>query len=315
MLEMLDVDFSYLPELFESPEITGKVTIKAAKETGLKQDIPVVAGGGDRVAAAIGNGIVEEGLISYSIGTSGVVYAATERPGIDELGRIDTFCHSVPGMWCLLACINSATASLNWFQEKFLQLERMEAEKQKKSIYEVIEERASSIKLGSDKLFFLPYLAGERHPNTDPNAKGVFYGFYSGHTRDHTLRAVLEGVAYGFRDCLEVMKELKISIKEIRATGGGAKSKLWKKIQVNVNGQTIVGTNTDECGAAYGAAILAGVGVGVYSTVLEACRELVKIHTPLTPDKEEKSLYEKYFRFYQCLYPALKDSYQRLSAL
>lgn len=315
LLEKLEVDREILPAVVESPDVTGLVTKKAAEETGLKPGIPVAGGGGDQAAAAIGNGIVEEGLISYSIGTSGVVYAATERVLVDEYGRIDSFCHAVPGTWCLLACINSAAGSLRWFEERFLDFEKLKAKERGVSIYKIIEEKALEVPPGSDRLIFLPYLVGERHPHTDPNAKGVFFGLHSGHTKQHALRAVLEGVAYSFRDCLEVTKELGIVPKEIRATGGGAKSKLWINIQVNTSGHPIVETTTDEGGAAYGAAILGGVCCGIFKTVKEACSSLVKTKGAVEPDPELMKLYDRYYRFYRNLYPLFKNSYQELAKL
>ncbi len=299
----------------ESAALSGKLSSQAAKLTGLKQGIPVAGGAGDQAAAAVGNGIVEEGLATYSIGTSGVIYAATGQARIEPRGRTNTFCHAVPGQWCVLACINSAAGSLHWFEEHFSDWERHEAEKKGDNVYSILMEKASTVKPGSDKLFFLPYLAGERHPHTDPEAKGVFFGIHPGHTKAHFIRAILEGVAYSFRDCLEVIREMGTDIHEIRATGGGAKSELWKRIQVNVSGEPIVSTNADLGGAAYGAAILGGVCGGLYKTVQEACNELVRTFDRMTPDEQEKTQYEKLFRFYQTLYPIVKDSYQSLSAL
>jgi xylulokinase len=194
-------------------------------------------------------------------------------------------------------------------------LERQEAEKKGDNVYSILIEKASTVQPGSDKLFFLPYLAGERHPHTDPEAKGVFFGIHPGHTKAHFIRAILEGVAYSFRDCLEVIREMGTDIHEIRATGGGAKSELWKRIQVNVSGEPIVSTNADLGGAAYGAALLGGVCGGIYKTVQEACNKLVRTFDRMMPDEQEKIQYEKLFRFYQTLYPIVKDSYRSLSAL
>jgi len=313
--DLLGVDSSILPNLVESTDISGKVSQAAAEITGLKLGIPVAGGAGDQAAAAVGNGIVEEGLLSYSIGTSGVIYAATDTLKIDRKSRINTFCHAVPGKWCVLACINSAAGSYQWYQEQFADLEKRRAADEGRSVYEVIEEEASSAPLGSDKLIFLPYLAGERHPYTDTNARGVFFGLHTGHGKAHMVRSILEGVAYSFRDCLEVMKEHGITIKEIRATGGGAKSSLWMEIQVNVSGEPIVTMAADKAGAAYGACILGGVASGVYSNVKEACGHLVKTAVRLEPKQEKMEQYEKYFKFFKTLYPLLKESYATLAAL
>jgi len=315
MVKLLDIDGAILPNLVESPAVSGKLLSNVADITGLKSGIPVAGGAGDQAAAAVGNGIIEEGLATYSIGTSGVIYAATEQVQFDSKGRINTFCHAVPGTWCLLACTNSAAGSLHWFQENFSDWERHEANNRGGNVYDILMEKAAAIPPGSDKLFFLPYLAGERHPHTDPDAKGIFFGVHSGHTKSHFIRSILEGVAYSFRDCLEVIREMNVKIHEIRATGGGAKSELWRKIQVNVCAEPIVSTNADLGGAAYGAAILGGVAAGVYKSVKEACDHLVKTYDKIVPDEEEKELYDKLFRFYQSLYPVIKDSYKRLSIL
>lgn len=315
ILDRLGYDKSLLPELVESPELSGKVMKSAATEIGVRAGVPVAGGAGDQAAAAVGIGIVEEGYVSYSIGTSGVIYAATENVRVDAKGRVDSFCHSVPGKWCLLACINSAAGSLHWYEMTLSEWERFLAGRQEKSVYRILEEEASAAAPGSDKLFFLPYLAGERHPHTDPNAKGVFFGLHLGHTKAHIIRSILEGVAFSFRDCLEAMKELGIRIKEVRATGGGAQSELWKRIMVNVNGEPLVGTQAEVGGAAFGAAILGGVCAGAYGTVQEACGRMVRFGDRILPDQGERQLYDKYFAFYTTLYPVLKESYKTLSAL
>jgi len=312
---LLDVDAAVLPRVVESPDISGRISGGAAGETGLPQGIPVAGGAGDQAAAAVGNGIVKEGLLTYSIGTSGVIYAATETVKVDEAGRYNTFCHAVPGTWCQLACINAAAGSYQWLQEKLADAEREEARRRGLSVYQVLEEEAASVPIGSDKLIFLPYLAGERHPHTDTNARGVFMGLHTGHSRPHLVRAVLEGVAYSFRDCLEVMKAHGVAVNEIRATGGGAQSPLWMDIQVNVSGEPIVTMGADTGGAAFGACILGGVAAGVFSDVREACAALVKTAGRREPDARKQAEYEKYFRFFQTLYPLLKDSYARLAGI
>jgi xylulokinase len=312
---LLDVDPSILPEVYESQETSGEVSKTAAEATGLKAGIPVAGGAGDQASAALGIGVVEEGIVSYSIGTSGVIYAASEKLRKDSDGRTNTFCHSVPGQWCLLSCINAAAGSYQWLQDNFADWERQEAKEKGKNVYEILEEKASTVPVGSDKLFFLPYLAGERHPHTDANARGVFLGLHMGHTKSHAIRAVLEGVAYSFRDCLEVIKGLGTNIREIRATGGGAQSTLWLNIMVNVNGEPIVTMDADQGGAAFGAAILGSIGARVFNNLKEACTKLVKTRAPFEPDTEEKTLYNKYFKFFRSLYPLLKDSYKQLSDL
>ncbi|UCB44442.1 MAG: xylulokinase [Spirochaetota bacterium] len=315
MARLLDVDASILPNLYESQEVTGKISKIAAEQTGLKSGTPVAGGGGDQACAAVGNGIVEEGLVSYSIGTSGVIYAATKHSKTEQLGRLNIFCHAVPGQWCLLACVNSAAGSLQWFVDNFAESEKLEAANKKMSVFEILEQNASKIPPGSDRLFFLPYLAGERHPHTDPYAKGVFFGLHSGHGKTHAVRAILEGVAFSFRDCLEVIEEKGLAIREIRATGGGAKSRLWLQIQVNTSDQPIVTMRSDQGGAAFGAAILASVGTGVYGDLKEACEQLVMPGEVLKPDPEMADKYNGYFNFYRSLYPLLKERYRALAEL
>jgi xylulokinase len=312
---LLDVDPGILPNLVESSEISGKISKKGAEETGLKPGTPVAGGAGDQASAAVGIGIVDEGIVSYSIGTSGVIYAATDRLKTDEQGRVNTFCHAVPGTWCVLACINAAAGSYQWYQDKLALWEKHQAVEQGRKIYEILEEEASKAPLGSDKLLFLPYLAGERHPHTDTNARGVFFGLHAGHGKPHVIRAILEGVAFAFRDCLEVMRGHDIAIHEIRATGGGAQSPLWMDIMVNVSGEPIVIMAADAGGAAFGAAILGGVCSGEYSNVKQACAGLVKTGKKLTPDARATTEYNKYLQLYRTLYPLLKESYLRLAEI
>jgi xylulokinase len=312
---LLDVDRSILPNLVESAEISGKISKMAAGETGLKPGIPVAGGAGDQASAAVGIGIVGEGIASYSIGTSGVIYAATDRLKTDKQGRINTFCHAVPGTWCVLACINAAAGSYQWYQDKLAFWEKHRAVEQGKKIYEILEEEASKAPRGSDKLLFLPYLAGERHPHTDTNARGVLFGLHAGHGKSHIIRAILEGVAFAFRDCLEVMKGHDIKIHEIRATGGGAQSPLWMDIMVNVSEEPIVMMEADAGGAAFGAAILGGVCAGEYESVTQACEKLVKTGEKITPKPRASEEYTRYFELYRSLYPLLKESYLRLAEI
>jgi xylulokinase len=315
MPSLLGFDGSILPNLVESPEVSGAVARTAAEETGLKAGTPVAGGAGDQAAAAVGLGIVEEGYITYSIGTSGVIYAATDSVRIDGESRVNTFCHAVPGTWCLLSCINAAAGSYQWYREKFAQVEEAAAEKSGRDVYALLEEEAKKAPLGSDKLFFLPYLAGERHPHTDTNARGVYFGLHAGHGRPNMIRSVLEGVAYAFRDCLEIHREHDVRIDEIRATGGGAKSPLWMDIMVNVTGQGIVMMEADQGGAAFGASILGGVAAGVYGSVPEACGRIVKTGRRLDPDPDMRDRYEPFFHFYRTLYPVVKDRYASLAEL
>ena len=315
MQTVLDVDGSILPELVESPALSGKISKKASRDTGLKEGIPVAGGAGDQASAAIGIGIVEEGVATYSIGTSGVIYAATDGLKVDRKGRFNTFCHAVPGKWSVLACINSAAGSYQWYQDKLALWEKQQAQKEKRNIFEFLEQEASLAPVGSDRLIFLPYLAGERHPHTDTSARGVFFGLHSGHGKSHILRSVLEGVALSFRDCFEVMREHEIRIEEIRATGGGAQSPLWMDIMVNANGEPIVMMDADAGGAAYGAAILGGVCAGVYPDIKSACAKLVTTGKKILPDREKAGKYNALYGFFRTLYPAFRDSYRMLAEI
>ena len=311
----LDIPLELLPTVHESCEPTGRVSEAVSRELGLDTGVVVVGGGGDQACAAVGNGITDQGIVGYSVGTSGVIYAATDEVKTDDGGRVDTFCHAVPGRWALLGVTNSAAASLAWFQQSFAAHERWEAERQNRSVFSLLEEQAGSIRIGSDRLFFLPYLGGERHPHQDPNARGAFIGLHSGHGLAHTARAVMEGVAYSFRDCLEIMRSLGVDTREIRGTGGGMKSKLWAEIQANVSGERLLLSSTDEGGAAYGAAILALVGTKAYSSVQEACGRMVKFDKEIKPDPDCQRTYQRYFQLYRSLYPSLRERYAELAAL
>jgi xylulokinase len=315
LCQALDIPLNLLPEVHESCQVTGQLSASAAKGLGLEPGLLVVGGGGDQACAAVGNGITDQGIVGYSVGTSGVIYAATDEVKTDDGGRVDTFCHAVPGRWALLGVTNSAAASLAWFQQSFAAYERAQADQQKRSVFSILEEQAGSVRPGSDKLFFLPYLGGERHPHQDPNARGAFIGLHSGHGLAHAARAVMEGVAYSFRDCLEIMRGLGVDTREIRGTGGGMKSRLWAEIQANVSGERLLLTTTDEGGAAYGAAILALVGARRYASVQEACGRLVRFDKKIKPDPETQARYDRYFQLYRSLYPSLKSRYAELADL
>lgn len=310
---LLDMRADMLPNLVESTAVSGIVSAEGEAETGLSRGTPVAGGGGDQACAAIGMGIVREGAASFSIGTSGVIYAATAEPKVDPAGRFDTFCHAVPNTWCVLACINSAAGSHQWYQEKLAAWERDEAERQGTTIFEVLEEQASRAPLGSEKLLFLPYLAGERHPHTDTRARGVWFGLHAGHGREHMLRSVLEGVAFSFRDCLEAMKHNGIPMREIRATGGGARSPLWLDIIANVTGHDILAMQADAGGAAFGAALLGAVAAGVFGDIEQACAATVVTGNTVSRDPGKVAEYERLFPVFRSLYPALMESYRQLA--
>jgi len=311
MCQALQIDRAILPICYESSEITGQVSDETAHITGLEKGTPVVGGAGDQAAQAVGNGIVREGLISSTIGTSGVLFAPSNQVKVDPRGRVNSFCHALPQKWHVMGVMISAGGSLRWFRDNLGEEETRLAKEKGKDVYQVLTEEASSVEPGSEELIFLPYLGGARHPYADPYARGVFFGLTLRHKKAHLIRSVLEGVAYGLRDCLDIIKELGIPVKEVVSSGGGGKSDLWNQIQADVNNLPILRTNVSE-GASFGAAILAAVGTGVYDTVEEACREIIRTNKEFYPLKNNVALYTNLYKIYRSLYPILKDTFARL---
>ncbi|MFQ5795670.1 MAG: xylulokinase [Candidatus Bipolaricaulia bacterium] len=299
LLRKLDLSRSILPEVLESIDPVGELTEEAANRTGLPRSTVVVAGGADNACSAVGNGIVQEGLVSSSIGSSGVVLGHTDRPRHDPKGRLHSFNHSVPNRWYLMGVMLAAGLSLKWFREQFAG----------ETSYRHLDEEAAAVPVGSEGLLFLPYLNGERTPHRDGRARGVFFGLSPRHGRGHFVRAILEGVAFGLRDSLELLKALGVQIEQVRITGGGARSPLWRQIQADVFNTEVVTTGTDE-GPAFGAALLAGVGTGVYRDVAEAVQETVKLADRIEPIPKHVRIYDALYPVYRSLYPALKDAYQ-----
>lgn len=314
VLTKLGINPDWMPEVYESPEISGTVTGEAAKLTGLKAGTPVAGGGGDQAAGAVGNGIVKPGVVSSTIGTSGVVFAHMDSVSIDEKGRVHTFCHAVPGAWHVMGVTQGAGLSLQWFRNNFAGMEMELAKHLDTDPYNLMTQQAQLASPGCDGLIYLPYLMGERTPHLDPYAKGVFFGINAKHGRREMLRSVLEGVTYSLRDCLDIIKDMGVSIKQIRASGGGGKSPLWRQMQADIFNSPIATINSKE-GPALGAALLAGVGVNIYSSVPKACEAAIKVTETKDPIKENVSIYEKYYKLYRDLYPALKDSYKKLAEL
>jgi len=314
LLSELDIDMNFLPECYESSVVSGEISPEASKLTGLKEGTPVVGGAGDQAAQAIGSGVIKEGVLSATIGTSGVVFASSGKPRIDPLNRLQTFCHAVPNKWHLMGVMLSAGGSLRWLRDTLCKEEKKKAKQEDKDPYDIMTEEASDVPPGSGGLIFLPYLTGERTPYPDPMAKGVFFGLTLRHSKSHLIRAVLEGVAYGLRDSLEIIKDLKIPIEEIRCSGGGNCSSLWRQIQADINNSEMVTVNVNE-GAAFGSALLAGVGTSVYDNVEEACKQTIKIVTTTRPQEENVRIYNKYYEIYHSLYPILKERFASLSDL
>jgi len=296
VLGALDVDPGWLPPTHEGTAVTGEMTAEAADATGLAEGTPVVAGGGDQSAAAVGTGAVEEGVVSISLGTSGVVFAATGRPTIEPEGRLHAFCHAAPGTWHLMGVMLSAAGSLRWYRDTLAP----------ETDFDDLLAPASEVVPGSDGLFFLPYLTGERTPHPDPQARGGFIGLTARHEQPHLTRAVLEGVAFGLRDNFALMQETSLArVDEARITGGGTQSALWRQIIADVLGVELATVANPE-GAAYGAALLAGVGAGRWPSVQAACTETVAVTERTAPRPEPAAVYDEGYQAYRRLYPALR---------
>jgi xylulokinase len=314
MLQALDIDSAILPRAYESPEVTGKITSEAAVLTGLRAGTPVVAGAGDQAASAVGNGIVLPGLASATLGTSGVIFSYTAAPRLDPRGRIHTFCHAVPGKWHVMGVTQGAGLSLRWFRDLFGAAESWYAAQVDVDPYELIIREAEKVRPGSDGLLWLPYLMGERTPHLDPHARGLWFGLTAAHTRAHLIRSILEGVAFSLRDSLEIFQELNIPVEQIRASGGGSRSLLWRQIQAGIYGKEIVTLRTSE-GSALGAALLAGVGAGIYASVEQSAEAAIQVRDHLAPMPDHVVTYDRYYQIYRNLYPAVQKLSHELAEL
>jgi xylulokinase len=288
-----------LPRLFESPDICARVSATAAADTGLAEGTPIVAGAGDQAAGAVGMGITRPGAVSATIGTSGVVFAATDRPALDPGGRLHTFCHAIPDRWHVMGVTQAAGLSLRWMREQ-LGLKEIADEG-----YALMTREAAAIAPGADGVLWAPYLMGERTPHLDPNVRAALVGLAASHTRGHIVRAVLEGVAFSLRDSFTIFSELGVPVQRVRLGGGGARSPLWREIQANVYGHAVETVDADE-GAAYGAALLAGVGANLWPSVDEACDRLVRSTVAATPDSVTVAVMNERYAAYRRIYPALR---------
>jgi xylulokinase len=301
MLEHAEIDERLLPRVFESQELTGRVSAAGAEATGLREGTPVVAGAGDQAAGAVGMGIVRPGAVSATIGTSGVVFAATDRPALDAGGRVHTFCHAVPERWHVMGVTQAAGLSLRWFRDRF-----GAGDDDGRDPYERLIEEASGAPAGSDGAVWAPYLMGERTPHLDPHARAALVGLTASHTRAHVVRAILEGVAFSLRDTLTIFAEMNVPVETIRLGGGGARSALWRQIQADVYGHAVELVEAEE-GAAYGAALLAGVGGGVWASVDEACAAAVRVRARVEPDAAAASVLDARYKTFRSVYPALRS--------
>ncbi len=299
MLSATDLNSNLLPRVYESPDITGTVSEAGARATGLRVGTPVVAGAGDQAGGAVGIGIVQPGAVSATIGTSGVVFAATNSPALDPKGRVHTFCHAIPGRWHVMGVTQGAGLSLRWFRDQF------GAPSTDGDPYDQMTSEAASVSPGADGLLWTPYLMGERTPHLDPNARAALVGLTASHTRAHVIRAVMEGVAFSLRDSFEIFREMKVPIETIRLGGGGARSSLWRQIQADIYGREVATVQAEE-GAAYGVAMLAGVGIGVWPTVDAACESVVRTRDRIEPDEDSKEVLDRQYESYRKVYPALR---------
>ncbi|MEO0081273.1 MAG: xylulokinase [candidate division WOR-3 bacterium] len=348
---LLDIPLDWLPKVHECHEVVGRITAQAAEETGLLSGTPVVVGAGDQATQSVGTGIVDEGVVSVTIGTSGVVFAATNDYRPDKTGRMHAYCHAAPGRWHLMGVTLSAGGSLRWLRDTLwrrtelhpeitqiaapspspspLKGEGMEGRgcsttehesvKSAKStdgqsgpdLYDLMTAEASRIPAGSEGLLFLPYLSGERCPHPDPNARGVFFGLSLRHSLPHLTRAVIEGVTFSLRDCLELLCEHNLACGRIRVSGGGSRSAFWRQVMADVFNAEVVTVNITQ-GAAFGAALLAGVGTDTYASAQEACARTIR-ETGSTKPGPDRKAYDDYYQRYRALYPKLKDEFALLA--
>jgi len=324
VLSGVDIEKKFLPALYESPELCGKLSADGAAATGLKAGTPVVAGAGDQAAGAVGMGIVRAGVVSATIGTSGVVFAATDRPALDPRGRLHTFCHAIPGRWHVMGVTQAAGLSLRWFRDTFgvafLGFDSgvidggtfgpYDAENTATSPhadrdpYEFLSAEAAIAPPGAEGLLWAPYLMGERTPHLDPDARGALVGITPSHRRPHILRAILEGVAFSLKDSFSIFEEMKVPVTQIRLGGGGARSPLWRQIQADVYAHEVELVAAEE-GAAYGAAILAAVGARHFASVDEACDAVIHVASRVKPNSASSALMQKNYAAFRRLYPAL----------
>ncbi len=311
VLNALDIPIEYLGDVHESIVVSGKVHKKAAQVTGLKENTPVVGGAGDQAAGAIGNGIIKNGQISSTIGTSGVVFAHLDEPIIDEKGRVHTFCHAVPGAWHMMGVTQGAGLSLKWFRDNFCTNEIEVAKGMGIDPYVLMTKEAEKVPAGSRGVIYLPYLMGERTPHLNPKAKGVFFGLSAAHTKNEMLRAVIEGVSYSLLDCMEIIKDTGMNPTNVMVSGGGGKSELWRQILADMF-SCKVSTNKSSEGPALGVALLAGVGTGVYKDINEACSIAISENSIQYPKEENSLVYKSYYEIYKKIYNDLKGTFELL---
>lgn len=313
VVEKLGIPMEWLPPLFESNDVVGALTGAAAHATGLREGTPVVAGGGDQACGAVGVGVVKPGIASVALGTSGVVFVHDESYHADPERRLHSFCHGVPGKWHRMGVMLAAGGSFQWWKNHFAYEELLMAAKEGKDAYEFLTALAEQAPLGSEGLIFLPYLTGERTPHPDPLARGGFIGLNLRHSKAHLTRALLEGITFGLRDSMELMKESSVEISELRVNGGGARSLFWRQMIADIFGYPVVTVNSTD-GPAYGAAVMAASGV-LNRDITSLCEEWIQIVDRVEPRESNRQAYEEYYAVFRSLYPTLKDTFHQLSHL
>ncbi len=314
LLSRLGIEQAILPACYESPEVSGKVSELGARATGLPVGVPVVGGGGDQPAGAVGNGIVRQGVVSATMGTSGVVFAHADSLGFDPLGRLQRGCHAVPGAWHVMGVVLSAGGSLQWFRNELGKAEMAVAKQKGEDPYFILTDEAALAGPGAEGLFFLPYLTGERTPHFDPDAKGAWIGLTVRHGRAHMIRSVLEGATFAMRDSLELIREMGVAIEQVRVSGGGARNALWRQIQADIYGCDVHTLNSTE-GPAFGVALLAQVGTGAFKSVPEACDATIRSVDSTAVDPRAMAFYNRAYAVYRRLYLDLRQSFKTISGL
>jgi xylulokinase len=314
LLEILDIPKEWLPRCHESSEISGKVTQRVAKELGLPEGLPVAGGGGDAVVQTTGTGIVEPGILGTTIGTAGNVTMALDRCHKNAGGKLQVFCNNMPNKWHTMGVTLAAGGSLRWFRDALGESEKEISRRRGKDVYDILSREASQVEPGCEGLLFLPYLIGERCPHADPHARGAFIGLTLRHKKSHLIRSILEGVIFSLRDVTEVIRETGVPITQIRTSGGGALSKLWRQIHADVFNSEVLTMSGSGEGGAYGAALVAGTGVGIWPVVEEAVKSL-KVETKTSPIPKNVEIYNRLFKVYQDLYSTLKGTFDEISGV
>jgi len=313
IISIFQIDKDILPPVVESHEITGRVTKAVAGKLGVAEGTPVVGGGGDQPAGAVGNGVVVDGLTSATMGTSGVVFTHSKQYKTDPQGRVQTFCSSVDGQWCMFGCVMAAGGSFQWYRNVLGEAEVAAAKKKKIDPYELLTAQAEHAPPGCEGVYWLPYLTGERTPHADPYAKACWIGLHARTGRNELVRSVLEGATFAMNDAVTILRDRGLNIRQIRLSGGGARSGFWRQLQADIYGTTCVTINAEE-GAAYGVALLAAVGTGHYKDIRQACRAAISVTRTIKPTPKAKRLYAKHYAQFRRLYPALKDQFAQIAA-